>query len=231
MDNQNQVTIVKEQPKKIVAFAQKSARQLVDLVSQNNWAINIQGNNYLKFEAWQTVGYFFGYTVKTKSTEYVEYGEVKGFNATVEVLDRSGQIIGGAESVCMSDERNWAGKPLYALKSMAQTRASGRALRQILAWVVVLAGFKPTPAEEMSQDLLKVDYSKVPAPRPYEKTYNLICSMCGIDISSKVAAWSMDKYKAELCYDCQKKADNPTPEDTETMLAFKPEEFQTNGRR
>lgn len=39
--------------------------------------------------------------------------------------------------------------PLFQLKSMAQTRACSRALRQVLAWVVVLAGFKTTPAEEM----------------------------------------------------------------------------------
>src|SRR3990167_8087954 len=37
---------------------------------------------------------------------------------------------------------------------MAQTRASAKALRQILAWVVVLAGFKPTPAEEVSEQVL-----------------------------------------------------------------------------
>lgn len=40
-------------------------------------------------------------------------------------------------------------KPLFMLKSMAQTRACVKALRNVLAWVVVLAGFKPTPAEEI----------------------------------------------------------------------------------
>ena len=32
---------------------------------------------------------------------------------------------------------------------MAQTRACAKALRNVLAWVVVLAGYAPTPAEEM----------------------------------------------------------------------------------
>jgi hypothetical protein len=41
-------------------------------------------------------------------------------------------------------------KPLFQLKSMAQTRASARALRQVFAWVVVLAGYKPSVAEEMT---------------------------------------------------------------------------------
>jgi len=39
--------------------------------------------------------------------------------------------------------------PLFQLRSMAQTRAGAKALRNALAWVVVLAGYKPTPAEEM----------------------------------------------------------------------------------
>jgi hypothetical protein len=34
---------------------------------------------------------------------------------------------------------------------MAQTRAGSKALRNALAWVVVLAGYKPTPAEEMAE--------------------------------------------------------------------------------
>lgn len=39
--------------------------------------------------------------------------------------------------------------PLFQLRSMAQTRACAKALRQVFAWVVVLAGYKPTVAEEM----------------------------------------------------------------------------------
>ena len=39
--------------------------------------------------------------------------------------------------------------PLFQLASMAQTRANAKALRNVLSWVVVLAGYKPTPAEEM----------------------------------------------------------------------------------
>ena len=39
--------------------------------------------------------------------------------------------------------------PLFQLRSMAQTRACAKALRNALAWVVVLAGYKPTPAEEL----------------------------------------------------------------------------------
>ena len=39
--------------------------------------------------------------------------------------------------------------PLFQLRSMAQTRACAKALSNVFKWVVVLAGYKPTPAEEM----------------------------------------------------------------------------------
>jgi len=41
-------------------------------------------------------------------------------------------------------------KPLFQLKSMAQTRACSKVLRQVFAWIVVLAGYQPTPAEELT---------------------------------------------------------------------------------
>lgn len=40
--------------------------------------------------------------------------------------------------------------PLFQLKSMAQTRAGAKALRNILSWVFVLAGFEPRIAEEFT---------------------------------------------------------------------------------
>lgn len=41
--------------------------------------------------------------------------------------------------------------PLFQLSSMAQTRACAKALRNVLSWVAVLAGYRPTPAEEMDE--------------------------------------------------------------------------------
>jgi hypothetical protein len=145
--------IRKQSPKQITNFGTRAAQQLVDIVKQNSWAVKIQNNDYLRFEAWQTVGRFFGYTVKTQETKFVEYGEVSGFESKSIVLDAEGKEIGGAEAVCLNDEKNWKDKPLYSLKSMAQTRSAAKALRQILAWVVVLAGYKPTPVEEIGAEI------------------------------------------------------------------------------
>ena len=51
-----------------------------------------------------------------------------------------------------SGEENWQDRDDYALRSMAQTRATSKALRQPLGFVITLAGFDPTPAEEMPHD-------------------------------------------------------------------------------
>lgn len=51
--------------------------------------------------------------------------------------------------------------PLFQLASMAQTRANSKVLRNVLSWVVVLAGYKPTPAEEMIEAKI---VSQPPAP-------------------------------------------------------------------
>lgn len=53
--------------------------------------------------------------------------------------------------------------PSFQLRSMAQTRAASKAFRLALSWVVVLAGFKSTPAEEMP------GYGEPSSPEPVEK--------------------------------------------------------------
>lgn len=160
----------------IVNQGHDRAKQLMEIVSQNEWAKKIGDKNYLQVEAWQTLGRFYGYTAKTKSTEYVEMGAIKGFNAVVEIFDSKGQIVGGAEAGCYSDEERWnteprinkygkriEGSPLFSLKSMAQTRATGKAYRQILSWVAVMAGYAPTPAEEMDGVIVNDRAEKIPA--------------------------------------------------------------------
>lgn len=168
MDTNTQIQKTQDLPaeqtaNEVVEQGRNRAKQLMDIVNQNQWAKNIQGKNYLQVEAWQTLGKFYGYTAKTVSTEFVEIGQNRGFNAVVEILDKDGKVVGGAEAGCYTDEGKWAKSPLYSLKSMAQTRATGKAYRQILSWVAVLAGYEPTPAEEM--DGIIIEPKQQYAPR------------------------------------------------------------------
>lgn len=148
----------------IVTQGSDRAKQLMQIVNKNQWSKDINGKNYLQVEAWQTLGKFYSYTAKTKSTEYVEMGPIKGFNAIVEILDKDGIVVGGAEAGCYTDEKKWATSQLFSLKSMAQTRATGKAFRQMLSWVAVLAGYEPTPAEEMDGILIESTNINLPTP-------------------------------------------------------------------
>lgn len=75
------------------------------------------------------------------------FGYVASFYAK-----RDGQTVGWGEARCDRTERNWRTAENNAIASMAQTRAQSKALRQPLAWIIGLAGYSATPAEEMAPD-------------------------------------------------------------------------------
>jgi len=157
-------------PAVVLAEAQRAAAALKDVISRKERPVFFNGEQYLEFEDWQTMGRFYGVTARVRegSTKYVEYGDVVGFEAVAEAYHApSDRILSVASASCLRDEPKWNqrakyryenGKkqfagyepvPLFQLCSMAQTRACAKAMRQVLSWVVVLAGYRATPAEEM----------------------------------------------------------------------------------
>lgn len=148
---QNTDVMIVRPPEVVLAEAQKAAKALAEVVSKKRKPVVFNGEQYLEFEDWQTCGKFYGLTAKVVSTQFIDYGAVQGFEAKADTIRLSdGMVISSAEAMCLNDEPNWSKKPLFQLRSMAQTRACSKSLRNVLAWVVVLAGYKPTPAEEMT---------------------------------------------------------------------------------
>jgi hypothetical protein len=141
-------------PSMVLSEARRAAKVLTSIIEAKPNKLSFNGKTYLCFEDWQTLGRFYGVTALCLSTKYIEYGEgddrIRGFEARADaLLVSTNQVISSAEAMCLDDERNWGGKPLFQLRSMAQTRACAKVLRNVLAWVAVLAGFAGTPAEEM----------------------------------------------------------------------------------
>lgn len=155
-------------PEIVLDEARKAAKALQDVIESKAKKVVLNGKTYLTYEDWQTVGRFYGISAGVESTKYIEYGDVKGFESRAfAVVTSTGVHISAAEAMCLNDEANWgmrakydwvngkrvkAGEeptPLFQLRSMAQTRACAKALRNVLAFVPVLAGYEPTPAEEM----------------------------------------------------------------------------------
>lgn len=136
-------------PSEIVQKASAAAKALKLVVDKAGLNVNIQGREYLRVEAWQTMARFHGVVAGIKETKpIIVNGKNVGWEAT-SILFHQGQEIPGADASCMRDEPNWATKPEFQLRSMAQTRAIAKALRNAFAWVVTLAGYEATPAEEM----------------------------------------------------------------------------------
>jgi hypothetical protein len=143
-------------PRDAIAQATVAARALTEVIESKPDKVVINGKTYLTLEDWQLLAHFYGLAARTESTEYVQFpdpevGTIQGYQARAEVINiKTGLIIGSGEAMCLNDEKKWTNKPLYAIRSMAQTRACAKALRNILAFVPVLAGYSPTPAEEIS---------------------------------------------------------------------------------
>lgn len=147
--DERDLTIHRE-PTLVLEEAKRAAKALSDIISGKKKPVIINNEQYLEFEDWMTVARFYGITAKVIYTNPISFGDVQGFEArAVAILVSTGMEISAAEAMCLNDEQNWKARPLFMLRSMAQTRACAKALRNVLAWVVVLAGYHPTPAEEM----------------------------------------------------------------------------------
>lgn len=77
---------------------------------------------------------------------------------------KDGTLIGAGESVCSRSEQRWKEADDYAVMGMAQTRATSRAIAAAARWIVTLAGYSATPAEEMPPDAAQEPPAPAPAP-------------------------------------------------------------------
>lgn len=163
--------LVPIQPKEVVADGRGMAQALMDILKSKTKPIVFQGEQYLEYEDWLLLARFFRYTVMTGEPTPIDIDGVKGFSAKAWLRNEDGAIVGGAEAYCMRDEPNWKNKPTFQLASMAQTRAGAKACRNVFAWVAVMAGARPTPAEEMDGVVPKEDigkYAKTKGPEHVE---------------------------------------------------------------
>lgn len=132
----------------------KLVNELMKYVDDNRLSVSIAGKRFLQIEAWQFTGSQLNLTaivtdVKDMSTETVPI-----FNATVEIYHNpTGQLVSRGFAMCSKKESKKSSFDAYAVMSMAQTRAIGKAYRNILAWLPKLAGYEGTPVEEITQDL------------------------------------------------------------------------------
>jgi hypothetical protein len=137
-----------EDPAEIVQRATAVAEQLKDVLVKQQLISRIKNREHVRVEGWTLLGTMLGIFPVCTWTRKLD----NGWEARVEARTLSGAVVGAAEAECLRSESTWSSRDDYALRSMAQTRATSKALRQPLGFVVSLAGFDPTPAEEMPRD-------------------------------------------------------------------------------
>lgn len=153
------------------------ANSLKTFVVENNLYTEIENKNHVHVEGWQFAGASMGIFAQVVSTEQIHedgnisfqakkwYKDENGksryewetrknpifkYKATVELVNiTTGNVVGRGEAICSNQESKKKTFDEYAVLSMAQTRATGKAFRLSIGWVMKLAGYDGTPAEEM----------------------------------------------------------------------------------
>ena len=150
------------------------AKNLTNVIENNKGryvvVINQDAPPFLKYEAWATIasGYNMAASIENDPELLYDHDGTTIIGAKAHAVVRNiitGTKTGGAPAYCMFTERNWSNRTLNQVVSMAGTRAASKALRLMFSWVVVLAGYDPTPFEELDDSIIQEMRNRTPAPR------------------------------------------------------------------
>jgi len=112
---------------------------------------------YVTVEGWEVLGTMLGIVPVTTIIEEIKNDKdrVVGYKARATLYQnpiiQNDEIVGGtiiARAEATADRSGFQ-KDLFAIASMSQTRALGKAYRMGLSWIMKMAGFEGTPAEDM----------------------------------------------------------------------------------
>jgi hypothetical protein len=145
----------------------KLSTELSQLIKEKGLSSNIQGKQFVNVEGWQFAGASLGLMPIITSTQDLSNETAIKYMATCEVRNiTTGQLVATGIALCSNAEKTKRYFDEYAILSMAQTRAIGKAYRNLLAWLMKAAGFEATPAEEM-------DFAKEETPTKKPKVFEV----------------------------------------------------------
>ena len=147
--------------------------------------VNIQGRQYPTVAWWQAVGWAFNVT----STEVevvkqaTEDGSIEYMAVVAIVRIDTGETVSRGSAIASSAELNAKGNPppwsmnAFSVRSMAITRATGRAYRHGCAIIPHLLKIESTPAEEMSIESAQPEARALPAAAPSSSGSSSVMAM------------------------------------------------------
>lgn len=139
-------------PEDVLDTAIRVATRLAGVIKDRKLYKTISGRAHVFCEGWTTCAAMLGIAPREVSSIETD-GSWEAIVELVRVSD--GMVIGRASALCSTDESKWKSRDNFQRKSMATTRATSKACRLSLSWVMKLAGYEATPAEEM--DGIKTD--------------------------------------------------------------------------
>ena len=201
-------TLQASSPAALVSGAAEMAHELATVIDKQKLFTVIQGKKFVGVEGWTTLAVMLGCVAREVSTT-----EQDGIYVAVVELVRmnDGACISRASAEC-GEEKPWNTRAKYARRSMAQTRATGKACRLAFSWIMSLAGYEVTPAEEMTPIIEAeqvINASVIPkstVPAPVSEPTHITASQhklleaqirdYGLD-SDRVQAWLKSAWKVE----------------------------------
>lgn len=147
------IVLSTQDAEEFIARAVKQADALKSIIDKKNLAIYIGGGKkpHVLIDGWMTLMALNGVMPYTVSVDR-QRDDNKLLTAYVVTEIRrvsDGFVLTRVESSCSQHEPRWSKAEDYAVVSMAQTRGVGKGCRQLFGWVMALAGYDATPAEEM----------------------------------------------------------------------------------
>lgn len=147
-----------EHPSVSIQRIAELATEIDKIIQTKNLFTMIKQKKHVRVEAWTLCGSLVGVFPVLVSCEPCVLPDKKdptkfhhGFTAFVEARTIKGEVVGASRAYCMRSESTWAARDDYAVASMAQTRATSKALRQPLGFIIEMAGYNATPLEEIPQ--------------------------------------------------------------------------------
>lgn len=189
------------------------AKALKNLVVTQRLYTNIKGKSYVHVDGWQLAGGMIGYDPMVVDVVDMSTDKEIKYKTLVEILDKNGKVVSRGFAVCSNKESTKKGFDDYAVMSMSQTRAIGKAYRNKIGWIMKLAGYEGTPSEEMT----KVGETPPSAPEEtiiHTQEYSCRgvngkgCAYGNDFINEATHNYSTKVFKKSLCIDCQKDAKN-----------------------
>ena len=162
-----------------INIATRIAKPLKDIIESQGLSKAYGGgqNKHVFLEGWNILGTMLGLHAYTEDTYEVELKNTKrgaskiiAYESIVSIRDNNTNsiIFGRSTNMCTNEEKGRTEHARYAIRSMAESRTTGKAWRNALAWVMKMAGYATTPAEEM-ENLLNDDKNKKAKERMKKK--------------------------------------------------------------